>query len=95
MPPIFRNKQLILGINSIIKAMINEIEAKVTEVKESNQFILPEYIRYKYPVLYSTNVFAEVKKLQNDELVLINEFKELVNESIVTQNIKIKNELIL
>jgi hypothetical protein len=77
-----------------IKAMINEIEAKVTEVKESNQFILPEYIRYKYPVLYSTNVFAEVKKLQNDELVLINEFKELVNESIVTQNIRIKNELI-
>jgi hypothetical protein len=28
MPPIFRNKQLILGINSIIKAMINEISKK-------------------------------------------------------------------
>ena len=75
-----------------IKIMINEIEAKVTEVKESNQFILPEYIRYKYPVLYSSNVFAEVKKLQNKELVLINEFKELVNESIIHQNIRIKNE---
>jgi hypothetical protein len=75
-----------------IKNMINDIEARVTEVKESNQFILPEYIRYKYPVLFSTNVFAEVKKLQNQELVLINEFKELVNESIIHQNIRVKNE---
>jgi hypothetical protein len=75
-----------------IKIMINDIEARVTEVKESNQFIIPEYIRYKYPVLFSTNVFAEVKKLQNQELVLINEFKELVNESIIHQNIKVKNE---
>ena len=37
-------------------------------------------------------MFAEVKKLQNQELVLINEFKELVNESIIHQNIRIKNE---
>ena len=73
--------------------MINDIEAKVTEIKESNQFILPEYIRYKYPILYSTNVFAEVKKLQNDELVLINQFKELINESITYKNMKQNEEI--
>ena len=75
------------------KTMINDIEAKVTEIKESNQFILPEYIRYKYPILYSTNVFAEVKKLQNDELVLINQFKELINESITYKNMKQNEEI--
>jgi len=78
-----------------IKNMINDIESKVTEVKESNQFILPEYIRYKYPVLFSTNVFAEVKKLQHEELVKINEFKEIVNESINFKNMRNKNEEII
>ena len=74
------------------KLMINDIEAKVTEVKESNQFILPEFIRYTYPKLYSTNVFAEVKKLQNDELVLVNDFKELINESITYKNMIQNND---
>ncbi len=62
--------------------LINDIELKVKEIKEKNQFILPEFVRYKFPTLYATNIFAEVKKKQNDELLLINELKHKINECL-------------
>jgi hypothetical protein len=69
-----------------IDKKIDEIEAKVKEIKETNQFILPEVIRNRYPILYSTNVFAEVKKIQYDEMVKINELKDIINEIINLNN---------
>ena len=39
------------------------------------------------------NVFAEVKKLQNQELVLINEFKEIVNDSIDLKNSRVEDKI--
>lgn len=48
---------------------IETIEKAVQEIKESNQFVLPERIRYLYPILYNTNVFADVKTVMNHEIV--------------------------
>jgi len=59
---------------------MNMIEVRVKEIKDSNKFVLPEVIRYKYPVVYSTNVFSEVKKLQNEEIILVNKLKVLINK---------------
>ena len=56
------------------------IEVSVKEIKDSNKFVLPETIRYKYPVTYGTNVFSEVKKLQNQEIILVNKLKVIVNK---------------
>lgn len=58
--------------------LMNMIEVRVKEIKDSNKFVLPEVIRYKYPVTYGTNVFSEVKKLQNQEIILINKLKVVV-----------------
>ena len=60
--------------------LMNMIEVRVKEIKDSNKFVLPEVIRYKYPITYSTNVFSEVKKLQNQEIILINKLKVVVNK---------------
>lgn len=60
--------------------ILADIETKVMEIKESNQFILPEYIRHSYPIIYSTNVFSLVKKIQNSEIILINNLKLVIKK---------------
>ena len=52
--------------------LIEQIGNEVKDIKDKNQFVLPQYIRHRFPILYSTNVFAEVKRIQNDEIILIN-----------------------
>lgn len=63
-----------------LPTIIADIEKDVREIKETNQFILPESIRFHYPKLYNTNVFAEVKKIQTEETRLINDLKDVLNE---------------
>lgn len=50
-----------------ILMVVSDIEKEVKEIKETNQFILPESIRYEFTNTYSTNVFLMVKKLQHTE----------------------------
>ena len=49
------------------------------EIKETNQFILPESIRYEFAFTYSTNVFMLVKKTQSIESSEIRNLKNCVN----------------
>jgi len=63
----------------IIQLVLN-IETKITEIKDTNKFILPEVIRYRYKDLYSQNLFSDVKKLQIDDLVLKTELKAMLNK---------------
>ena len=60
--------------------IITDTENDVREIKETNQFILPENVRFNYPNLYSMNVFVEVKKIQNTEMILINALKDIFND---------------
>lgn len=60
--------------------ILKKVENDVREIKETNQFILPEKIRYEYPKLYSTNVFAEVKRIQNREALSIEAMKAAMNK---------------
>jgi hypothetical protein len=65
-----------------ISKIIEDIEIQVKEIKETNHFILPETIRFTYPKLYSANIFAVVKKIQNKEITLINNLKNIINKTI-------------
>jgi hypothetical protein len=84
---LFSDKQLELC------KLVEKIGSEVKDLKDKNQFILPEYIRHRFPVLYSTNVFAEVKRIQNQEILLINELKTLINDNIIIQRHLEKNKV--
>jgi hypothetical protein len=62
-----------------VAAIIKEIETHVKEIKETNQFVLPEAIRYNYEKLYNTNIFSNVKSIQNEEMILTNKLKGIIN----------------
>jgi hypothetical protein len=81
----------IAGESRELPKLISDTEKAVEEIKETNQFILPEYIRYSYPNLVNTNVFTEVKRVQTIEIQLINELKDILNEH-VNLNIKIHSD---
>jgi hypothetical protein len=80
----------ITGESKELPKIITDTEKDVREIKETNQFILPESIRYNYPKLNTINIFAEVKKIQTDETELINSLKDVLNEH-VNLNLKIKS----
>ena len=61
-----------------IVAAVNKIEADVSEIKETNQFILPESIRFQFPFTYSTNIFMLVKKNQSTEMTEMHKLKNCV-----------------
>jgi hypothetical protein len=67
------------GDQEDILKLVDDVETKITEIKDTNKFILPEVIRFRYKELMSQNLFSTVKKLQINDLVLKTELKSLLN----------------
>lgn len=72
----------IKGRSSELPMLIDDTEKSVRDIKETNQFILPEKIRYRYPILNDINIFEEVKKIQSQEILLINCLKDTMNDHV-------------
>jgi hypothetical protein len=53
--------------------IIMKVERDIAEIKESNQFVLPEKIRYSFPKLSGINVFTEVKRIERIEIQTTNQ----------------------
>jgi hypothetical protein len=58
-----------------ILEVVERIESGVKEIKETNQFILPESIRYEFHYTYSTNIFTMVKRMQSREAIEMHNLK--------------------
>jgi hypothetical protein len=81
----------IYGAHREIEKLINDTEKDVREIKETNQFILPELIRHNYPRLHNVNVFSEVKKIQSEEIMIVNHLKDIMNE-LVNNKLLLQND---
>jgi hypothetical protein len=64
-----------------LNAIIVETEKSVRDVKETDPFVLPEGVRYNFPILYGINIFAEIKRVQNYEMILIHNLWSMYNET--------------
>jgi len=65
---------------SLVLRKINEIESKITELKESYTILIPEEIKKRYPIICQINIFLFIKKLEMRKKNLIIKFRDVKNE---------------
>lgn len=62
--------------------IIDETETTIRDIKETNQFVLPEHIRKSFPRLTAINVFSEIKRFLIEEQLIVKDARDLINKLV-------------